>query len=340
MRKPKSQFDFSGVISRIINEHMVYVFLVGVIVIAAFVSPSFFQSKNILNVLRQASALGILSVGQTVVVIAGGLDLSVAAVMQLAGVTAAEITKGQNELVWIAIPVCLALGMVIGFGNGWLVAKRKVQPFISTLFVGMLVTGFRLLVTQATPSGMLPPFIRTIGSASTGPIPNAVILFALVAVVVSFILTRTTLGRAIFATGGNPRAAVLNGINADRTTIICYVLSGGLAALAGLVLVGYLGYADQEIGIGYDLDSIAAVAVGGAVLGGGRGRISGTVAGILLMTGLLNLVLLLRLPVAYKFLVRGAVILAAVAFYSADWEWLSGRIALWKGNDLRIKKEV
>jgi ribose/xylose/arabinose/galactoside ABC-type transport system permease subunit len=340
MRKPKFQISFSRIISSLINEHMVYVFLIGVIIIAAFVSPDFFQTKNILNVLRQASALGILSVGQTVVVVAGGLDLSVAAVMQLSGVTVAEITKGQNELVWIAIPVSLALGLAIGFGNGWLVAKRKVQPFISTLFVGMLVTGFRLLVTQATPSGILPPFIRTMGSASTGPVPNAVILFALVAVLISFLLTKTTLGRAIFATGGNPRTAVLNGINADRTTIICYVVCGGLAALAGLVLVGYLGYADQEIGIGYDLDSIAAVAVGGAVLGGGRGRISGTVAGILLMTGLLNLVLLLRLPVAYKFLVRGVVILAAVAFYSANWEWLSGRIAAWKGFEPKIKKEV
>ena len=221
----------------------------------------------------------------------------------------------------------LLAGALIGFGNGVLVAKRRVQPFISTLFVGLLVTGFRLLVTRATPSGILPPAIRTLGSASLGPVPNALIIFAVVAVVGSIVLVRTTLGRRFFAVGGNARAAALNGISVDRVTILSYVVCGFLAAVAGIVLVGYLGYADQEIGTGYDLDSIAAVAVGGAVLGGGRGRISGTVAGVLLMAVLLNLVLLMKIPVEYQLVLRGVVILAAVAFYSADWTGLARRLA-------------
>jgi ribose/xylose/arabinose/galactoside ABC-type transport system permease subunit len=324
----KQKIGFIAILDTIVREHLVYVFLVGILILAAVISPKFFQTRNLFNILRQASALGVLAVGQTVVVVSGGIDLSVAAVMQLAGVTIAEMTKGENTLVWIALPTVLLAGACIGFGNGLLVAKRKVQPFISTLFVGLLVTGVRLLVTRATPSGVLPPFIRVLGSASFGPVPNALIIFALTALVVSALLVRSTWGRRVFAVGGNVRAAALNGINADRIIILSYVVCGFLAAVAGIVLVGYLGYADQEIGLGYDLDSIAAVAVGGAVLGGGRGRISGTVAGVLLMAVLLNLVLLLGLPVEYQLVIRGLVIVAAVAFYSANWRGFRGRRSL------------
>jgi ribose/xylose/arabinose/galactoside ABC-type transport system permease subunit len=158
-------------------------------------------------------------------------------------------------------------------------------------------------------------------------VPNAVIIFAGIALLVSVILVRTTWGRKIFAVGGNPRAASLNGISVDRITIVSYVVCGCLAAVSGIVLVGYLGYADQEIGTGYDLDSIAAVAVGGAVLGGGKGRVSGTIAGVLLMAILLNLVLLLKLKVEYQLVLRGLVILGAVAFYSANWTGLRVRLA-------------
>ncbi|HVP19495.1 MAG TPA: ABC transporter permease [Spirochaetia bacterium] len=311
----------------VLREHLVYVFLLAVVILAAIVSPVFFQAKNVFNILRQASALGILAVGQTVVVISGGIDLSVAAVMQLAGVSVAEITKGDNRYVWIALPVVLAACSLIGLGNGLLVAKRKVQPFISTLFVGLLVTGLRLLVTRATPSGVLPSSIRVMGSGSVGPVPNALVIFALIVAAAGMMLTRTTWGRRIFAVGGNPRAASLNGISVDRVTTVSYVVCGFLAAVSGIVLVGYLGYADQEIGTGYDLDSIAAVAVGGTLLGGGRGRVSGTVAGVLLMAILLNLVLLLKLKVEYQLVLRGLVILGAVAFYSASWTRLRGRLA-------------
>jgi len=236
-------------------------------------------------------------------------------------VTAAEITKGQDRYMFTTVLTVLLMGTGIGFGNGLLVAKRHVQPFVSTLFVGLLVTGLRLMVTRATPSGVLPSFIRLLGSASWGPVPNAVIICGCVAFVVHFLLVKTTWGRSIYAIGGNPTTAFLSGVNVNRLTIVSYMLCGSLAAVAGLVLVGYLGYADQNIGIGYEWDSIAAVTVGGAVLGGGKGRISGTIAGVLLMTVMLNLVLVLKLRVEYQFIIRGIVIIAAVAFYSADWRW-------------------
>jgi len=312
---------YHSIPARILRDHIVYVFLVAVLLVAAVLAPQFFKINNLFNILRQASALGLLAVGQTLVVIAGGIDVSIAAIMQLAGVTAAEITKGQDRYVFLTVATVLMMGTAVGFGNGLLVAKRKVQPFVSTLFVGLLVTGLRLMVTKATPSGGLPGFIRFMGSESTGPVPNAVIIFACMAVVAHFVLAKTTFGRSLYAVGGSPEVAFLSGIKVDRVTIISYMASGFLAALAGLVLVGYLGYADQNIGIGYEWDSIAAIAVGGAVLGGGKGRISGTIAGVLLMTVLLNLVLMLKLRVEYQFVIRGIVIIAAVAFYAGQWRW-------------------
>lgn len=320
---------YASFLAQIVKDHIVYLFLIAVLIIAAILSPQFFKLQNLFNILRQASALGLLAIGQTVVVIAGGIDVSVAAIMQLAGVTIAEITKAQDKLVFVAIVTVLFMGTAIGFGNGLLVAKRKVQPFVSTLFVGLLVTGLRLLVTKATPSGGLPAFIRFLGSDSLGPIPNAVIIFGCTALMINFILSKTTLGRSIYAVGGNPATAFLSGVKVDRITIFSYMLCGFLAAIAGLVLVGYLGYADQNIGIGYEWDSIAAVAVGGVVLGGGRGKISGTIAGVLLMTVLLNLVLILKLSVEYQFVIRGVVIIAAVAFYAGQWRWK--RLFLSKG---------
>ncbi|MFO8033877.1 MAG: ABC transporter permease [Candidatus Bipolaricaulota bacterium] len=298
---------------------LVYIFLGVMLGVAAAVSPQFFRGDNLLNVLRQASSIGILSIGQTIVIVAGGIDLSVAATMQLAGVTIAELTGGENTMVPLVIPLVLAMGAAVGLGNGLLIAKRRVQPFIATLFVGLLVSGLRLWITRATPSGVLPTAIRAFGRGTIGSVPNAVVLFALLALLGTFVLSRTTLGRRIYAVGGNPQAAQMSGVRVDRVTILTYVLCGVLAAVAGLVLVGYLGYADQAIGTGYELDSIAAVVVGGALLGGGKGRISGTVAGVLLMTALLNVVLLLDLRAEYQLVVRGGVILAAVAFYSSGW---------------------
>ena len=315
----------SEIIRAFIQKNAVFVCLVVIILIISIVSPGFLEYRNLINTVRRAAALGILSIGQTVVVVSGGIDLSVAAVMQLAGVTLAEITRGNDTMVVPATLLVVFLGAAIGMFNGFLVAKRNVQPFISTLFVGLLLTGIRLLVTRASPSGVVPPMIRRLGGGSTLFIPNAVLLFAAVVIVVGFILNRTVLGRGFYSTGGNRKVAFLSGLATDRIIIVSYVFSGVLAAIAGVVLIGYLGYADQGIGLGYDLDSIAAVAIGGAVLGGGKGTVSGTVAGVLLMAILLNLVLVLGLRVEFQLVVRGVVIIAAVALHSMTWTRASTR---------------
>jgi ribose/xylose/arabinose/galactoside ABC-type transport system permease subunit len=299
-----------------LERYGIYVALIIVLIVAGLLSPAFYQPANIFNILRQASALGILSIGQTIVMIGGGIDLSVAAVMQLATVGVAELSLEQDARAPWAILLMLALSMVVGLINGLLVTQRRVAPFVATLFVAVVITGARQVYTQATPSGSLPPLIRLIGRDSTGPLPNAALIFLGLALVAAIILRKTTYGRKLYAVGGNPVAARLAGIPVNAVRLVTYVLCSLLAGAGGLVLAGYVGYADTWIGRGYDLDSIAAVVIGGTSLAGGRGGIGGTLAGVLLVTVLLNLVLLLNMNVQWQLVVKGVVIILAVALYS------------------------
>jgi len=303
-------------IAEFLQKGGVFIGLLLVLIVAAIVSPVFYKPENIFNVLRQGSALGIVSIGQAIVILGGGFDLSVAAVMQLAVIASAELTVGREEYAIPVLLVCIAMGTVVGLVNGLIVIKRRVQPFVATLFVAVIIIGIRMAYTGGAPSGQLPSILRFFGRDSTGPVPNATLIFFLMAAVAFILLRYTVFGRRIYAMGGNREAARLSGINVDRLAILSYVVCGSLASLAGLILAGYIGYADQWIGTGYDLDSIAAAVVGGVSLAGGRGGIAGTVAGVLLITILLNIVLLLNLDAQYQYVVRGFVILLAVALYS------------------------
>jgi ribose/xylose/arabinose/galactoside ABC-type transport system permease subunit len=293
-----------------------YAALLAVLLAAGLLSPAFYQPSNLFNVIRQASALGILSLGQTLVLIGGGIDLSVVSTMQLSAVMVAGLSRGQDGGLWPAVMLCLAMGCAVGLVNGLLVTRWQVPAFIATLGVSIVATGLRLVATYGAPPGSVPPLLRVFGQQSTGPVPNAVILLLGFALLAGFVLRRSTFGRELYATGGNRAAARLSGVKVDRVTLLTYIVSGILAAIAGLVLAGYVGYADQWLGRGYELDSIAAPIVGGATFAGGRGSIAGTVTGVLLVAALLNLVLLLNLPAEWQLIVRGVVIVAAVALYS------------------------
>jgi ribose/xylose/arabinose/galactoside ABC-type transport system permease subunit len=236
--------------------------------------------------------------------------------MQLAVITSAELAQGREQYAVPVILTCIVMGAVVGFANGLIVVKRRVQPFVATLFVAVIIVGIRMAYTGGTPSGQLPPVLRYFGRDSTWAVPNATLIFFLLAAVAFILLRYTVFGRRIYAMGGNREVARLSAINVDRLAILSYVVCGTLASVAGLILAGYIGYADQWIGAGYDLDSIAAAVVGGVSLAGGRGGIAGTVAGVLLITILLNIVLLLNLDAQYQYIVRGFVILLAVALYS------------------------
>jgi ribose transport system permease protein len=235
--------------------------------------------------------------------------------MGTVAITVSEITGGHNHQVTLAILACLGIGSAVGLLNGLLITKRNIPPFVATLGMLIFVEGARLAWTRGITSGKPAPFIRSL-AAIVGPIPIPVVIMIVLALVVGVFLKKAPFGRQLYATGGNREAARYSGINVDRISIMTYVLCGLFAAMAGLVLSGYIGYADRYLGRGFDLDSIGAVVLGGTSFLGGRGGIGGTIAGVLLLTALVNIVLILNLQVHYQLIVKGAVIIGSVMLYS------------------------
>jgi ribose/xylose/arabinose/galactoside ABC-type transport system permease subunit len=305
-----------GQLPLFLEAYGIYLALLIVLIAAAIVAPAFYSPGNLFNVLRQSSILGVVAIGQTLVILGGGIDLSVGAVMGLAMIVATEVTGGKDDPVLAAVLLALAMGAGVGMLNGLLVTKRNVPPFVATLGMLVLIEGARLAYTRGIPSGSIPTALRFFGRDSIGPFPAAFVTVVVVAIVVSIVLNRTTYGRALFATGGNRQAAKLSGVRVDAIIISTYVICSMLAIVGGLLLSGYIGYVDRYLGRGFDLDSIAAVIVGGTSFSGGRGGIGGTLAGVLLVTALLNIVLILNLNLQLQLVVKGLVIVGAVALYS------------------------
>jgi ribose/xylose/arabinose/galactoside ABC-type transport system permease subunit len=285
-------------------------------VVSSLISPVFFTTRNISTLLKQAASLGIVSVGQTLTILTGGIDLSVASVMALMSVVSASLMEGQDSLFPSVALYCLAIAAAIGLVNGLLVTKLKIPAFIATLGMILVVQGIRFVYTGGSPRGSIPPVLRFIGGGMVGPVPAAVILWVVIVAVFVILMRRTTFGREMYAVGGNRSAAHLSGVNVNGIIIAAYTLCSTLAGVAGLVFTGYNGFADNWVGRGFELNSIAAVVVGGTLFEGGRGGVVGTVAGVLIITILFNLVLLLGLDEEYQRIVKGVAIILAVAMYA------------------------
>ncbi|HMN28963.1 MAG TPA: ABC transporter permease, partial [Caldilineaceae bacterium] len=242
------------------------------------VSPGVYGSNTLYLILRQASQLGLVAIGQTLVMLVGGLDLSVTGVIVLTSVVIAEVGAGQDSRILPGVLLALALGALIGLANGWLVTKRNVPPFIATLGMLVLVRGAQLAHTRGIPSGQVPEGMGLLSSAF-GPLPLSFLLWVGLTLFLGFVLQATPFGRQLYAVGANREAARLAGVATERVLITVYVLCSLLAALAGIVLSGYVGYVDRYLGRGFDLDSITAAVVGGASFAGGRGNLIGTMGG-------------------------------------------------------------
>lgn len=299
----------------LVVQFAIYIILVVLVVISAVVSPVFLSVRNVSNLLKQAASLGVAAVGQTFVILTGGIDLSVAAVVALMSVLAANLMAGEDRLVLPVVLFCLLVATLIGFVNGLLVTKLKIPAFIATLGMILLVQGVRFLYTGGAPKGSIPEALRFWGRGSVGPIPTALILWIVIALCGAAILHYTTFGRQLYAVGGNRNAANLSGISVDGITIAAYTICSFLAGVAGLMLTGYIGLADNWLGRGYELDSIAAVVVGGTILEGGKGSMLSSIAGVLIIVVLYNLVLLLGLDEETQRIVKGVAVLIAVALY-------------------------
>lgn len=293
----------------------IYLFLVALFIVCGIVSPTFLKLDNLANLLSQLAPLGIVVVGQAFVILVRGLDLSVSSIMATAAVAATSFSGADSDAAYVLL-VGLALGLATGFLNGILVTKRHVSPFLVTLATMIVLQGVRFAWTHGAPSGRVPPIFRTLGAGSFHGIPYNVLPLVLVALVFALVLHKSTFGRKIYITGGNPVTARLVGIDADRVTIVCYMISGGLAALSGLILSGFVGVVDNWVGKGFELNSIVAAVIGGFALSGGRGTLPGALAGAAILVTVFNAVLLFGLPVQFQIIIQGVVIIVATAFYA------------------------
>ncbi|WP_458738106.1 ribose ABC transporter permease RbsC [Bacillus pumilus] len=288
----------------------------GLIILVAIVSilnPAFLEPLNILNLLRQISINALIAFGMTFVILTGGIDLSVGAILALSSaLTAGFIVSGMDPI--LAIIVGCIIGAILGMVNGLLITKGKMAPFIATLATMTIFRGLTLVYTDGNPiTGLGSNYaFQLFGRGYFLGIPVPAITMLLTFIVLWVLLHKTPFGRRTYAIGGNEKAAFISGIKVPRVKIMIYSLAGFMSALAGAILTSRLNSAQPTAGTSYELDAIAAVVLGGTSLSGGRGRIVGTLIGVLIIGVLNNSMNLLGVSSFYQSVVKGIVILIAV----------------------------
>nr|WP_208620274.1 ribose ABC transporter permease [Vibrio mimicus] len=289
--------------------------LLFLVVVVSFLNPNFFTVDNILNILRQTSVNAIIAVGMTLVILTAGIDLSVGSVLALCGAFAASLIAMEVPVL-LAVPTALLAGAALGAISGIIIAKGKVQAFIATLVTMTLLRGVTMVYTDGRPiSTGFTDTADTFAWFGTGyalGIPVPVWLMVVVFAGAWYLLNHTRFGRYVYAVGGNESATRLSGINIDRVKIGVYAICGLLAALAGIIVTSRLSSAQPTAGMGYELDAIAAVVLGGTSLMGGKGRIMGTLIGALIIGFLNNALNLLDVSSYYQMIAKAVVILLAV----------------------------
>lgn len=297
--------------------------LVLMVVAMSLLSDRFLTTANGWNIMRQISVNVCLSIGMTMIIIAGGIDLSVGSILALAGAITAGLIKSPLAIPWLGIELeftvaggilaGLAVGMFLGWFNGQMITRVRIPPFVATLGMLSIARGLTMLWTKGFPITGLGSTFAIIGTSSFLGAPVPVWTAALLAVAFMVVTNKTRFGRYIYAVGGNEQAARLSGLNVDRIKLWIYTLAGGLSAVAGLIVTSRLDSAQPNAGTGYELDSIAAVVIGGTSLSGGRGSIWGTVVGCLIIGVLNSGLVLLNVSPFWQQVVKGVVILVAVA---------------------------
>lgn len=311
-------------IGAFLSEYGVFIALAILVVIISAISPEFRQPGNFLNLLRQASFNGLIAFGMTCVILSGGIDLSVGSTFALSAIVCAEMI-GHGVPVIVAVPVALLVGVALGLISGLLVTKGRLQPFIATLITMTAYRGLAMILTDGKPISRLAEssgdslLFKALGKGNVVcdflpaikiPIPILILLASFV--IFYFLLKHTTFGRRLYATGSNAKCAALSGVNIDRVKMSVYGISGFLSALAGLIMISRVDSAQPIMGSGYELDAIAAVALGGTSMNGGRGRITGTIAGVLIIAVLNNGLNILGVTSYYQNVIKAVVILVAV----------------------------
>lgn len=285
--------------------------LVLIVAVFAALSPTFLTERNLINVLQQSSINACIAIGMTLVIIQGGIDLSVGPVAALSAVLSASLMVAGVPIP-IAIGAALAIGAACGLFNGVLVAFAGLQPFIVTLGTLSLFRALALIYTGGNPVLSVPAEFRAIFNGAVLGVPTPVVIVGVVAAVAAVILRKTPLGEYLLAVGGNEEAAHIAGVPIRATKIAAYMISSVLAALAALILVGRLGAAEPILGNLWELEAIAAAAIGGASLMGGKGSILGTILGAIILGAMRNGLTLLNVQAFYQLLATGLIIILAM----------------------------
>ncbi|MDD3361516.1 MAG: ABC transporter permease [Hespellia sp.] len=301
-----------------------YIALILVFVISTIASPNIFPTySNIMNILRQASIVGVVSIGMTVVLLVGGIDLSVTSIMALTACLLADmmekgVAAGKTGIMIGPVILVLLLGCFIGLVNGIVIVTRRLEAFIVTMAMNMIVKGIVMVYTKGAPGGKVSEFWENFGSGFVFGIPCAVILYALMLAIFVIILHKTIYGRHIYAIGSNAEAARLTGIKVKMNKIMAYVLCGFTAALGGVMLMARVRVGEPNGSTGYDMDALAAAVIGGTAMSGGVGTLAGTFAGVIIMAMVNNILNLIGADPNLQSLIKGVIILAAVVFQKQE----------------------
>ena len=310
---PSRAAGLAGVAVPLLRKYGVVIALVILLLVAAFWTPTFFSGTTLRNSARQASFIGIVTIGQFLVLMVRGIDLSIPAVIGFTAVLVAERGLGTAWGVTIAIALAVAVGSV----NAFLVVRRKVPAFVATFGMFVALDGLRLLYTKGSASGSVSEGLLSVGRGSFLGITYSTWTWIVLLVVVSLFLYRTPHGRRMVMVGANPAMASLSGIRTGRYIFAAFAVSSLLAVVTAVVIAGSSGYVDRFIGIGTDLDSITAALIGGARFGGGEGSLLGSAVGAVLLASLLTVIVLLGWSPEVQLIAKGVVLIAAIALQSA-----------------------
>ena len=310
-------------VGAILGEYGAFIALALLVLVLSVTEPSFRTPSNLMNLLRQASFNGLIAFGMTLVILSDGIDLSVGSTFALSAIICAELLMSGMPA-FVAIVLALIVGTLLGAVSGLLITKGRLQPFIATLITMTAYRGMAQIITDGKPISQLANntssgafLFKAMGKGNvllfeTIKIPIPVIILVVAFAAVYFVLNKTTFGRRIYATGSNAKCANLVGVNTVNIKIACYAISGFLSALAGLLMISRLDSAQPTLADGYELDAIAAVALGGTSMSGGRGKITGTIAGVLIIAVLNNGLNIMNVSSYYQAVIKALVILVAV----------------------------
>jgi ribose/xylose/arabinose/galactoside ABC-type transport system permease subunit len=286
--------------------------LVAVFIAAAIFTPGFYAEANLVLVAQQIGFIGVAALGQTFCLLVTGIDLSVGAVSGMTMVVLAVVSGGSNSRLWLAILLAIGLGIGVGIVNAVLVTWRKAPPFVATFATFTLVEGALLAWTSGAPSGSIPTDLAPLGAGNLWGVPAPLLVFLGLLIVSGFVLTRTTYGRRLYATGSNLTTARMSGIPTRTLMFSAYVICAICAVLVGLLMSGYIGFVDYQLINTINLNCIAAAVIGGTTFAGGEGGVFRTTIGVVVLACLLSFMLLLNTGNAGQLILEGAVILGAV----------------------------